>query len=39
MEETMGGGQLDFRGYLQWGLPIMGIFLTFSTLYIALIAR
>lgn len=39
LEQSMRGSRLDFRGYLRWGLPIMGIFLSFSTLYIALIAR
>ncbi|MEO5338019.1 MAG: SLC13 family permease [Magnetospirillum sp. WYHS-4] len=25
---------LDFKGYLRWGMPIMGIFLALSTLYV-----
>ncbi len=33
------GRGLDFRGYLSWGVPIMGIFLGLSTVYILLIAR
>ena len=39
MGVTLGNGRLDFRGYLRWGLPIMGGFLLFSTLYISLIAH
>ncbi len=33
------GEGLDFRGYLSWGLPIMGIFLSLSSLYILVIAH
>ena len=33
------GAQLDFRGYLRWGIPIMGIFLMISSLYIITIAK
>ncbi len=33
------GAQFDFRGYLRWGLPLMGIFLMLSSLYIAIIAK
>ena len=33
------GEALDFRSYLSWGLPIMGIFLALSTFYILIIAR
>ena len=33
------GVKLDFKEYLNWGLPIMGIFLGLSSLYIAIIAK
>lgn len=32
------GGALDFKGYLHWGLPMMGIFLMLSSLYIIAVA-
>lgn len=32
------GGALDFKGYLAWGLPMMGIFLILSSLYIIAVA-
>jgi len=32
------GGELDFRGYLRWGLPIMFLFLGLSSLYITVMA-
>ena len=35
---TPAGAGLDFRGYLRWGMPIMGIFLGLSSLYIAVIS-
>ncbi len=39
MRECMPEGQdLDFREFLRWGLPIMGIFLVLSSGYIAIIA-
>jgi Na+/H+ antiporter NhaD/arsenite permease-like protein len=31
-------GGLDFKGYLRWGLPIMGLFLGLSSLYVLIIA-
>jgi len=34
MKDFMSRPTLDFRTYLNWGLPIMGIFLAISTLYI-----
>ena len=37
MRSVMGAG-LDFKGYLNWGLPIMGLFLGLSSLYIAVVA-
>lgn len=33
------GARLDFRGYLCWGMPVAGIFLMISSLYIIIIAR
>lgn len=33
------GVRLDFRGYLRWGMPVMGIFLMISSLYIIIIAK
>jgi Na+/H+ antiporter NhaD/arsenite permease-like protein len=33
------GGRLDFKGYLYWGLPVMGIFLVLSSFYIIAVAR
>jgi Na+/H+ antiporter NhaD/arsenite permease-like protein len=33
------GHSLDFKGYLQWGLPVMGIFLMLSSIYIIAVAR
>jgi Na+/H+ antiporter NhaD/arsenite permease-like protein len=30
---------LTFRGYLNWGMPVMGIFLVLSSVYIALVAK
>jgi len=30
---------LDFKGYLNWGLPIMGMFLLLSSFYIMIVAR
>ncbi|MBF0093073.1 MAG: sodium:proton antiporter [Alphaproteobacteria bacterium] len=39
MRAAMGpSGTLDFKGYLRWGLPIMGVFLGLSTLYIIVVA-
>lgn len=36
---TAPGKGLDFQGYLRWGLPLAGVFLGVSTVYIALIAK
>ncbi|MBF0308767.1 MAG: sodium:proton antiporter [Magnetococcales bacterium] len=36
-EEVNAGSVLDFHGYLRWGLPIAGIFLGISSLYIVVI--
>jgi Na+/H+ antiporter NhaD/arsenite permease-like protein len=33
------GAVLDFRTYLQWGLPLMLLFLTLSSLYLMAVAR
>lgn len=33
------GTTLDFKGYLSWGLPIMGLFLVLSSFYITAVAR
>lgn len=33
------GATLDFKGYLRWGLPIMGLFLVLSSFYIMIVAR
>ncbi|MEE8392957.1 MAG: magnetosome biogenesis transporter MamN [Rhodospirillales bacterium] len=33
------GTRLDFKGYLRWGLPIMGLFLVVSSFYIIVVAR
>jgi Na+/H+ antiporter NhaD/arsenite permease-like protein len=32
------GGRLDFRGYLRWGLPVMGMFLVLSSFYVIAVA-
>ena len=32
------GGHLDFKGYLYWGLPVMGIFLVLSSFYVIAVA-
>lgn len=40
MRDAMSGqATLDFRGYLQWGMPLMVLFLALSSLYIIATAR